>query len=227
MGYTVWKYFHKPEEGTPDNAGSLQDRYPLYAFTKEKILHKDFESQRDMSQFVVTKTDMEEEEYKDFANSHVNMLLEYIDYTHVYGADKDGKPEKDAMQILSTRSEYDFVDDMKEFMIMDEMCNKQQIFHPLIFKKKYIKALQKLQFIGFWRYSPNNERFYKLLSEEEIDNLEYCELDDIDYDEVNIFMYLYSHQFVGMSESKQILVKKYSNNKDLTDFRKEVVANGG
>lgn len=195
MGYTVWKYFKKPVEGTPEDAGSIRDRYPLYAFTKEKLLHKDFEEQRDMSKFVVSKNEMEEEEYKDFANQNVNCLLEYMDYVRKGKTKKDGTITLDSIQILSNRSEHEFVEDMKDIMIMNELSTREQQFHPLIFKKKYLKALKDLQFVGFWIFSPNASRFFSLLTEEESSDLEYADL-DIEYDEVNIFMYLYSDTFI-------------------------------
>ena len=151
-----------------------------------------------MSKFVVSKNEMEEEEYKDFANQNVNCLLEYMDYIRKGKRKKDGSVVLDCIQILSNRSEHEFVEDMKDIMIMNELSTREQQFHPLIFKKKYLKALRDLQFVGFWIFSPNVDRFFSLLTEEETSDIEYTDL-DIEYDEVNIFMYLYSDTFIVKS----------------------------
>ena len=194
MGYTVWKYFKVPGKGTVEDAGTLSDRYPLYAFTKEKQMHKDFEYQRDMKKFVVSKNDMSESEFKKFANSNRNNMLEYLDYMHRNGFDDDG-PSIDIIQILSTRNEKEFVEDMKDVMISDEFTTKAVSFHPFLFKKKYVKALNLLKFINFWTFSPNAISFKRLLTDEENEYVEDIDI-DIDYDDLNLFIYLYGDTFL-------------------------------
>ena len=189
--YKLYKFFKIPYEyDNSDNNLSLEDRYPLYAFTKEKLIKNQFKEQRDMKRFIMTKTEISEDEYTNFVNNHRHEMLEYFDYGHRVDTDDEGYPIMDYVQILSTRDEKEMVDSIVELSTDLDTDNIDYEFNVYALKKEFIKALRNLQFIYWWKFENKNRKFFEFLKEDERDDLD-NDCPEMDYDEMGVFVYLY------------------------------------
>jgi len=154
----------------------IHDKYPLYAFTTNKKIYKEFKSERNMNNFIIIKTDIDKEEYPDYVKEHRDGLLDTV-YLPV--KDEDGKVHD--IKFAITSYEQLVIDDID----IEYMLGGRDSFVPyLIFNKEIVKALKVLEY----------PFFYKTIVGEAIEE------DDDDYDQVDIrnndFEILYS-QFSG------------------------------
>lgn len=121
----------------------IKDKYPLYAFTASKKLYKEFKNERNMDNFIILKTDVDKEDYVDYAESHRDAM---IDKAYLPVKDDDGKVHDVAFAITSY--EQIVIDDMD----VEYLFGGPDSFVPYqIFNKDIIKALKVLEYPFFYK----------------------------------------------------------------------------
>ncbi len=139
----------------------IKDKYPLYAFTADKKLYKEFKEERNMDAFIIIKSDIDKEDFIEYAETYRDAYLEQIDLRV-----KDDKGKVCEVPFVVTTYEQLIIDDVN----MEEMLGDSSYFPPyLIFNKKIVKALKTLLYPFFYNTitgQPLDE------DEEEYDNIE-------------------------------------------------------
>lgn len=131
-------------EEIPDTV-KLEDKYPLYAITDKKEYMKRFKKERNMKKFIYICSEVDDEEYADFANMYRSTVLSEKDIQTVF--DKYGKNNKiDFVKILMTESEYQFSTEEEFIEIFSEQWWINYAPHPYIFNTKIQKALSAFQY---------------------------------------------------------------------------------
>lgn len=152
----------------------IQDKYPLYAFTADKKLYKEFKKERNMDSFIILKSDIDREDYAEYAQEHRACLIDRAEFSV---KDDDGKIQN----ILFAITDYEqlILDDIDVEYLMGD---KSYFVSDKIFNKDIRKALKVLEYPFFYATITGNE--------EELEK----------YDQVNVrnndFEILYS-QFSG------------------------------
>lgn len=200
----IWKWYKVPPE---EHAGqlsnlSVEDKYPLYAFTDDKKLRDLFRETRNTEKFIEMKSDIDKEEFVAFANHHNGCQLKMYDFDRFIKypsrAEEDDppyEPEFETVQVLATWSEREITQSALETFSDSGggQCAQTYPFSPLVFQDKYVRALELLQYIKFWTlYSSENvsdmEEF--MLAGFNID-IDYS-YPDVTYDEFAAFINLFA-----------------------------------
>lgn len=176
---------------------SIEDMYPLEAFTNDKSLRNRFKEERDMSQYIEIKTEVTKDEYVAFANNDTGKKLDIYTYEHKrkyasYDDDTDGCV-CDNMEILSTWFEREVVESYE-----DALCDESLFtLFPLVFKPKYIKALSKLEYMSFWALISDKNRYISVLTPDELEELDEMvySIGDTQFDRFAIFIELFGDKF--------------------------------
>lgn len=199
----LYRYYKIPME---DNSSiyddlTVDEKYPLYAFTTDKQFDKQFIHERDMKKFIRFVSHVDEEAYVKFANSHTNNKLEFIPYSRCRKKRKctlnDVSNEerfKDTL-VLSTRYEKDIVEDYTE--------NCEHIFEGSVyddniiffFKEKYVKALKNLNYYNMLKVMMYACESRYTIPEKYSEYMEY-DMDPFYIDEFELFITLYGDTFV-------------------------------
>ena len=184
---TLYRIYKKPTQEAWEKCHDLelQDKFPLYAFTNNKEYYKKFEEMRDMDKFIVQKSKVTHDEFVEFANSNSSCILNYYDFTHKIGYNERG-PKVEEIQVLCTWTEKEYVDATVDDVFTD-MNMTNSISCPFILADKYLDALDKLAYVGFWR-----------LYNDDYDSLIFAEIQPMGYeyppysvDELMLFITLF------------------------------------
>ena len=125
-----------------DKEEYLKNKYPLYAFTTDKKTYKEFKKDRNMDNFIITKTNIDKEDYVDYATTYRDQLLDiYVVTTR----GKDGYPTE--IEIPVTSYEHLVIDDFN----YDYFIGEESVGVPYeIYNDKIVKALSILQYPFFY-----------------------------------------------------------------------------
>lgn len=191
MAKKVYRFYSKPNENLVEVNDDLdiEDLYPLYAITDKKEYAKRFMEERDMDKFIMRKSKMEKEEYVTYANMNNGCILNIYNYMHFPNKYVDG-PED--VPILSTWFEKDIVQSHLDDQLSEINEDMDYDFFPFILSKKYIKALEKLEFISFWKIYGNKSKWDGLYTEEEENELLDYSYPSVTYDELAMFIHINS-----------------------------------
>lgn len=198
----LYKFYKKPSKDALETSYdlSIEDKYPLYAFTNDKKIRDIFYEDRNIKKFIEIKTKITKDEYVDFVNRNNGCLLSENVFKHFngYSSSKFSNENYDDIKIVSTWYEKEYTNDYIEtYLLSDEIYDNGLIVFPFIFKEKYIKALGLIKYIDNWRMISPDHYLNKYLTEEEteeyIDNYDIYE--NIMFDEYNIFISLYNDTF--------------------------------
>jgi hypothetical protein len=144
----IYKFFKIPSENEKDNV-DIERKYVLYAITNNKEMYERFKTDRNMKKFIIKiHDDITKEEYVDICNDPEvrSSVLEYHELLTIFD-DKHTKKNSTNASVLMTNWEYQIVKDM-------DITNEgmwMYMPYPLIFKKKYVKALDILEYINQYK----------------------------------------------------------------------------
>ena len=144
----LYKFFKIPEENEKDDI-DLERKYVLYAITNDKKMAERFKKDRNMKKFILkVHEDITKEEYMDICNDHEarSSVLEYHELMTVFD-NKHTKANAVNAKVLMTNWEWQIVKDVDVFN--EEIWSVMP--YPLIFKKKYVEALDILEYISFYK----------------------------------------------------------------------------
>lgn len=169
---TVYRFYTKPSDDVLENSSDLNvtDKYPLYAFTNDKKLYKEFIKTRNMDRFVLIKSHMEKNEYVKFINSNSGCNIIYCKFYHAvckYPSKTEHRHIAE-IEVLCTLNEKNITEASTEDALAGSCeCMEYDIF-PLLFKKKYVDALNKILYLQFWGLSPSAQKYIKYMTDDEI-----------------------------------------------------------
>lgn len=193
----IWKWYKNltTEEFEASADLSVEDKYPLYAFTTDKKFRDLWREMRKKESFIEKKSSISQEDYVKFTNNHRRQLLGMYNYTKLIGYTKSREPETAEVSILTTWDEKENTEAILESMSdrNSGTCIQDYPFCPLIISDKYFFALYNLQYVAFWKmYSqeiitPIQEQLMERLGAD----LDYS-YPEVGYDEFSAFISLYS-----------------------------------
>lgn len=175
----VWRFYYiKKREDTEEND------YQLYAITNKKEYAKEFMKTRNMKKFIYNSSNLEMDEWRDFANDNRGAVLDIYTYearrelpNGFYGT----KP----VNVLSTFTEYQNCSEEESYDLgIFEEEFFYQIPHYKIFKKHVINTLELLQYTAVY------DLFAGIGNPREI-NPDDLSVPDFKIDEFNLFVRLY------------------------------------
>lgn len=181
----IYKFFKIPDENEKDDI-DIERKYILYAITNNKEIAKRFKKDRNMEKFIYkTHSGITKEEYADMCNENRSSVLEYHKLRTVFD-DYHTKSNSKEVTVLMTNWEYQLVEDVDTIMANDIWRN---LPYPLIFNKKYLNALNTLEYINMYKIINIDILPFEII--EKID--EYFNNDDysapnIIYDELSVFI---------------------------------------
>lgn len=200
----VYKFYSKPtnSELMYSNDLELVDKYPLYAFTKDKRLRDIFKETRNMKRFIEVTSKMSDEDYLNYANTNGGQLLSEYEYEHNlgYNSGKMGTLADcytmEDVKVVSTWMERESVQSARDEGISDLSDYISYRFFPFILEKKYIEALRTLEFISYWKLmNPVVEDYLDVIREEDdVGDFDYS-APSVQFDELNMFIALYGYTF--------------------------------
>ena len=167
----VYKFFKIPDKELDNPNDRIEERYQLYAMTNNKEYAKRFKNDRNMKKFIY-KVDkhITKEEYAELSNYDRGTILELVKVRTIFNNNHTAENSTHE-EILMTFYESQMLSDMESYFESEEYWRDQP--YPLIFKKKYVKALDALQYVKMYKlinmeYTPH--KYMNKLSE-------YCEDD--------------------------------------------------
>lgn len=186
----IYKFYRVHSDEGLENSQDLdvRDKYPLYAFTNDKSVRKEFKEFRDMSKFVERKSTIDDSEYRDFENSHRSQLLQKrkLKTFNDYGEE----PFITEAEVICTWSEMDYMSDSMDNILTEVNFSP----NPFLFTEEYTEALRELEYINIWKIY-RNPRIYSGCPG-------HIDLDDLDYsppaiypDELRVFLELFGELF--------------------------------
>lgn len=202
----VYKFYKNPTDNELLSANvddlTIQDKYPLYAFTDNKEIRERFISERNMDRFIEIITKMSKEEYVDFANRNNGERLDVYSYEHnnKYVSKKSGKLkysetyEMIDAKVISTWSEREWVNSIADDGISDLTDYISYHFFPFILKKKYIKALAILEFLSYWKLLGPVQMYEEYARDDELGDLDYSP-PSTQIDQLNLLLHLFGDTF--------------------------------
>lgn len=160
----------------------------LYAITNKKEYAERFQNDRDMDQFIMhVHKHVTKEEYKDLCNEERSSVLEIHELSTVMSDERISKNIQD-VQVLMTYWEWQLT--KEPVILMDDEEWWEDMPFPLIFKDKYIKALEALQYITYYKIMKgpylSEYLLQKLFGSTSIED-DYS-APSISYDELSIFI---------------------------------------
>lgn len=196
----LFKFYKNPSDEILENAQdlSIQDKYPLYAFTNDKKLAKEFSETRDMKKFIKRVSHIEKSEYVDFTNQNRGQLLEKYSYSRFKGYTSDASEVMtDKVELLTTWQERELTAASVDDGIADLTDFISYNFFPFIFERKYVKALDKLQFITHWKYLGYPEKYKDFISIDEVETFMDFSSPNISVDEFSVYILLFGDTYKG------------------------------
>lgn len=198
----IWKWYKNlsDEEFIASKNLSIEDKYPLYAFTNKKKYAKQFKKMRRMERFIEVHDNLTRAEYTEFCNNKNKQMLKMYPYTY-FDKKKYGIPLE--IKILTTGDEKDTtgaaLDDIFDSDSMQGMMVYE--FNPFVLNIEYLNALNKLEFINLWKMYTAQHIDYRV-AEELGFQLDYS-YPEITYDEVVGFITIYGDTFKDGQEGAE------------------------
>lgn len=115
----------------------------IYAYTNKKKYAKEFINSRISSNFRMKIVKLDRDEMNTLYNEHMLKILEPVDMLTRYSDSVDRK----TVRIIVTRQEHMTCDNQAS-LYLHEYLYRDVFTSPIIFKKKYIKALTKILYSG-------------------------------------------------------------------------------
>lgn len=191
----IWKWYKNltKEEFEAAHHLKTEEKYPLYAFTNNKKFRDLFRKMRRDDMFIEMKSDVEEHEYVEFANSHRGNMLEMHPFEKIIR--RDGTTaETEQVKLLTTWYEKEYVQSSIE--AFGDQCSgfmgQDFPFSPIAFLDKYFYALYRIQYVDFWKlYAQDNitKREEEIITDLGID-IDYS-YPEITFDEFAVFVFLF------------------------------------
>lgn len=192
--YKYYKKLDKEYYQISDNEElSEYDKYPLSGFTADKKMAKKFRKFRNMDKYIEIISDVTRKEYVDFANARNNLMIEDKQIERLVRYDDDS-PIMEYVVIPATWFEIEFIDSEKE-SVSTYMQESGIVEYPFIFNKKYVKALEILQYVQWWFLLSYDEDDNKAVIPERYHDSASLITPEIDWNEFGIFMSLYGDCF--------------------------------
>lgn len=141
----VWKFFKIPEDVKNDQF-PLEEKYPLYAYTPDKRLAKQFKRERNMKVFIESKVHMELEEFQEFVAHNRSCMLQERKFLTV--VNKYTKQQREIyVTMVTTMIEGTVVED-QPLAIQDETFWNSLIpfGHPKMFNDELRKLLESIDY---------------------------------------------------------------------------------
>ena len=216
---TIYKYFSNPkiaEDEGVRSAMKIEDLHPLYAITNDKEKAKRFEKEHNMKFFYkIKEKDAEPREWREFANRHVNKILQYLNYTTKGEYDEEEETFCTQVTLLSNQDERMVVDSFCEDGFTETILTEEGILStpPFIFKDKYIECLKAFQYPYLWRLS----RYYKsaLVPREEFEEEDFEDMaPDYLMDELMAYIIIYGQSLSGEFMEDNIVVDDEEESED-------------
>ena len=196
----IYKFIEIPSEEYKDRLSELgMNAYKLYAYTNDKKLRKKFKNTRDMNLFAEIKTEMSEDEFVKFANLNNGYMLKEYEYEYLrsYKKSRLDEPDIGVCKIVSTWFERESSDDLTEnasTALLGEL-----VMNPFVFNRKYLKALNDLQFISYWKmYGRSVEESYQYIENEDIELLETDIAPEVSCNMLDLFLDMYGYTFKSL-----------------------------
>lgn len=192
---TVYRFYTKPNKEALMNSSdlSVEDKYPLEAFTNDKTIKDEFVKNRNMDKYIMIKSKMDKKEYTIFTNSNRNKLLGFYPLDTYLSKDHH---DKKSVNVLATWFEAELVDNYAE-ECFDNETSIQNIYTtcPLVLNDKYLKALEKLEYINLWKLYGEVERYLYLVSDSNFDEYMDYSTPNVTYDYLNLFIDILGDKF--------------------------------
>ena len=182
----IYKFFKIPDNDDHIDI-EIERKYVLYAITNKKKYAERFKEDRNMDKFIFkVDEDVSPEEYADICNDDNNRgnVLELYALTTIFNK-QHTKQNSEQREVLMTHWERQMIEEPNT--LLDDERFWQMMPFPLIFKTKYNKVLEVLQYTTFYKLMTAEYLPYMLslkLSEEEDDYA----APSIAFDEVRIFI---------------------------------------
>ena len=189
---------------------SIEDKYPLYAFTNNKKYRNLFKLMRNEKLFIEMKDEVTKEEYIEFLNKHVYSELKILPYRKFTGRrTNNNEPIFTDVNILSNRNELNTIEEISENTLLLDTSSGGILnldFNLLTYKRKIISSLDTLGFLDLWKFYVESEhKKFNLFSELNNDEVEFdYNMPDFEYDYFNLFLNVYGDTFNFDDWSKYI-----------------------
>lgn len=180
----VYKFFKIPHENEKDDI-DIERRYPLYAITNKKKYAERFKEDRNMKKFICkVHEDVSKDEYAEMCNEDRGAVLFVRSLTTIFDDIRitQNKVESD---VLMTYWEKQLLDEPNT--LLDDENTWMLMPFPMIFKSKYIKALNDLQYITYYKLMSAEWLPCNLMNKFPVDDDDYS-APSILYDEVALFI---------------------------------------
>lgn len=153
----VWMFYYKADpkdiirDYIENQELTIEEKYPLYAITNDKVLAHSFMDTRNMKSFIVKTAKVDFEDYKDYVRSAQDAVLEMFSLET-----KDEYNFKVEVDVTCTKYEYYTITDMDiELLNFDEdFWSGIPIYS--VFNKKCIEALKTMGFTAFYKMMATN-----------------------------------------------------------------------
>ena len=167
----VYKFYKKLTDAQLEGSAnlSMSDKYPLYAFTNNKKYRKIFKEMRG-DKFIEIVDKLDKEDYNRFMNNNRNCLLEELSYDTLYER-RGCHVVISSCTVLSTMHERDIVEDIEQGLF--DIWNPGILFNPYVFNDKYLKILNKLEYVSSWKTMGNITDIEKEICNIDLDSFDY------------------------------------------------------
>ena len=194
----LYKFYHNsPNEDETNQVDTTEDAHPLIGYTNDKKIREMYIKTRNPKSFIEIITKVTKEEYVDFANCHNGQKLDIYDYSDPsYTSTRDAKMSE--IPIVTSWFEKENVSMVEDNYISYILENavRCDIIFPFVFKSKFVKALEKLEFISFWKLLGGPQAFEKVMTEDEIESCDDYEAPSIIWNELNSLIDDYQDYFL-------------------------------
>lgn len=183
----LYKFYKNPDSDIINSKLSNTLKYPLYAFTRYKNVAEEFEKLHRKGIFKLIITEVDKDEFKEFAKDNRGCALEYKPLDSYIRTNN----VKLTYDILMTYNEYMYVDSISDPDSLTALFDGFIFVNSCIFRKKVNKILKELFYHRLFLMH-NLEVNFDDYSEEELEN--YMEtIEDIswEYNTLNIYIMLY------------------------------------
>jgi hypothetical protein len=174
----LYRYYFLPSKDDSER------KYSLYAITNKKKLAKEFENTRNMSRFMKKVSEVDNEEYVNFANEHREMVLQQESLTTRKTYD-NGLIGHTDVNVTCTFGEYQIIKDCAEESATSSREEYWAMARPFsIYSKKIKAALKILEY-------PVCYKFYRVEYDPKFDSIEDdYSAPDFWIDELGAFIFL-------------------------------------
>ena len=168
----LYKFYNKViDELGGDRYNSIDEKYPLIGHTNKKKIRDMYVASRNPKSFIEIVTDISKEDYLSYANSYNGQKLDIYEYlSPKYTSTRE--VDLSHISIVTSwfeRESISSIEDEGMSYIMENSVRYNVIF-PFVFKSKYIKALNDLEFIAFWKLLANPNAYKNIMTDEEYES---------------------------------------------------------